>query len=387
MLSACLVLLTSCGNQRRLDTIVLSYAEDNSFCLDCPSFRVTFASGGRVTYECLRGCSVPGEQHHMVPAQRFVDLVEKFHDDQFFTVARTDPSRLVSDVPIIRLTYRDERRIHEVVDDDRQNARITELENGFKVLTEVDRYKKPSVSLYLSLLNAGWDVNTLGADQQNALTSAVLHRDLESTRFLALHGAKVTRQTFAYAAMTNNLEILRFIVESSDGKLTRDIKAALLIQAARSSNVDLLNYVLSLGTDPNQQDPDSGLTPLMTAVMGERFANVALLLTKGARPNARDKSGRCALWYAATATNTGFITLLRRYKAEVNASDNQGQTALMNATAYCYTWNIEALLQSGADPTAKDKRGETAKASGGADPKCKAAQEMILKASESRHSH
>jgi hypothetical protein len=169
-------------------------------------------------------------------------LVEKFNAERFFTIPRTDPSRMVSDVPAIRLAYRDERRIHEVVDDDRRSARITDLENRFKVLTEVDRYQKPSVSLYLSLLNAGWDINTLGADQQNALTSAVLHRDLQSARFLVQRGSRVTRQTLTYATLGNNLGILRLIVESSDGELPRDIKAAPLIQAARSGNVDLVKY-------------------------------------------------------------------------------------------------------------------------------------------------
>jgi ankyrin repeat protein len=384
---ACLALQTSCGNPRNLARIVLSYSEDNTFRLDCPSFRVNFGSGGHVYYECIRGCAAPGEQHHLVAAERFKDLVDEFHEEHFFTIARTDPSRWVVDVPVIRLTYRDERRIHEVVDVDRRNARITELENRFKASTEVDRYQKPSVSLYRSLLKAGWDINTLGADQQNALSAAVLHRDLESARFLVQHGSKVTRQTFNYAAISNNLEILRLIVESSAGELTGDMKTALLIQAARSSNVGLFQYVLSLGTDPNVQDPNSGLTPLMSAVGNDQLANAAILLAKGANPNARDKFNRCAIWYAAGAANTGFITMLLRYKAEVNASDNQGQTALMHATAYCYTWNIEALLKGGADPTAKDKRGKTAMPDDSADPKCKAAQKLVLEAIESRHAN
>lgn len=61
-----------------------------------------------------------------------------FHDAGFFRIPRTDPKRIFEDVTVVRLTYRDERRIHEVVDARRQIPRLTELEKRMKAATDVD---------------------------------------------------------------------------------------------------------------------------------------------------------------------------------------------------------------------------------------------------------
>jgi len=190
----------------KLDDIILSYSESNTFCVGCPRFRIDFRDGGHVNYECLGDCVVPGEQHHLVPAQRFGELVQAFHDAGFFGIPRTVPSQNLEDVTVIRLTYRDQRKIHEVVDGLRQIRQLTNLEKRMKAVTEVDRYLKPSLALYRRLVDSGWDVNTLGFDHQNALLSAVISRDLESTRFLLQRGCKVTDRTLEFAAMSENVD-------------------------------------------------------------------------------------------------------------------------------------------------------------------------------------
>src|SRR5262249_25540378 len=115
---AMLLLAASAGCRvpSKIDDVSLSYSETNDFCLGCPGFRVDFRDGGHVYYECLEYCAVPGKQHHLVPAQRFRELVQAFHRAGFFGIPRLDRSRLYTDVPVIRVTYRDDRRIHEVVD-------------------------------------------------------------------------------------------------------------------------------------------------------------------------------------------------------------------------------------------------------------------------------
>jgi len=170
---ALLTVFAGCRAKPKLDDIILSYSESNTFCLGCPQFRVDFSNGGHVHYECLGSCAVPGQQHHLVPQERFRELVHAFHDAGFFGIPRTDRSRIVEDATVIRLTYRDERRIHEVVDVERQIPKVTELEKLMKAATEVDRYLKPSLLLYRRLVDSGWDVNTLGPDLQNALFFAI----------------------------------------------------------------------------------------------------------------------------------------------------------------------------------------------------------------------
>jgi hypothetical protein len=53
---ALLLALVGCRAQPKLDNIILSYSESNTFCLGCPRFRVDFQNQGHVNYECLGGC-------------------------------------------------------------------------------------------------------------------------------------------------------------------------------------------------------------------------------------------------------------------------------------------------------------------------------------------
>ncbi len=352
-------------------------------CINCPSFKVDFRSGGQVDYECVSGCAVPGEQHYSVPSQQFTDLLQAFRQEKFFDIPRTD-SRIVFDATMFRLTYRDNRSIHEVVDDFRQNAALTRLETRFRSAVDAGRLEKPSVDLYRRLVNSGWNVNTVGKDQQNALTSSVSHNDMESTRFLVENGSAITTAAISYAAMSDNLVEFRLLLPQSAVKSDSQLAKYAAIDAARSNNIALLRYVLNTGVSPNQREPINGLTPLLNATESERIGNIVLLLDHGADPNVADQSGRPPLWYAANATNTGFIQVLLQYGANVNAIDNNGETALMNATRGCYYWDMEALLKAGADPTFKNKRGKTARNWNFLpEPKCVEAQKLIIAAQNS----
>src|SRR6266566_1142475 len=55
--------------------------------------------------------------------------------------------------------------------------------------TDVQRYLKPSVALHRQLVDSGWDVNSVGPDQQNVLE----------------HGARVTDKTPEFAAGGGNI--------------------------------------------------------------------------------------------------------------------------------------------------------------------------------------
>jgi ankyrin repeat protein len=111
-------------------------------------------------------------------------------------------------------------------------------------------------------------------------------------------------------------------------------------------------------------------------------ASRELLLARGADVNAKDNSGRSALWAVTVMeTNTGFITLLGEHGANVNAQGSSGQTALMKASDMCRDWEIKALLDVGAGPSVADKSGRTALqpelASSPDDPKCKTSRDVL----------
>jgi ankyrin repeat protein len=382
-----LCVVAGCGSQPKRTGVALSYSEKNTFCIRCPSFEVELSEGGHVHYRCLSDCVVPGEQHHVVAEQQFRNLVEAFRAAKFFSIPRTDPIRAAFDVPVLRLTYRDDQRIHEVVDDDRGIRRLADLENRMRVATDVQRYLKPSVTLYSSLLESGWDVNTVGPDQQNALFAVVALGDAESARFLLQHGSRVTNRTLEMAALGDDVNVFRDLL-AAYGKLKSNVAARLLVMAAQNSSSDMLKFLIDSGLDVNLRDPDEGVTPLFRAVTSDSLDNLKLLLARGADVNARDRNGRTPLWHAATGLNTGPITLLCQHGAEVNAQDYEGRTALMHASDMCYTWDIRALLDAGADLRIADKTGKTVvqpKLGVVGDPKCEEARKILQAALLSTH--
>ncbi len=366
--------------------VVLSYYESPGNCEDCPVFQVDFHSGGQVDFHGLRGCAVPGVQHYRIPEAKFLELVRRFQDAHFFEIPRLGTAW--KDVSTIKLTYKDERRIHETVDANRGLPGLTRLEKQVREAAEVDRFLEPSVALYQELLGSGWDVNTLGEDHENALISAVASRDLESVHFLLEHGASVSKKALFDSAFTDNVGIVKLLLAARKPDLKSPEGRRLVVTAARSA--DITRFLLEKGADVNSHDPETGETPLMAAVGS--LNSFKLLLARGADVNAADNSGRSALWAATVMqTNTGFIALLGEHGANINAQDSSGQTALMNASDMCRDWEIKALLAVGADPSVVDKRGRSALqpelAASSDDPNCKASRELLESAIRERMAH
>src|SRR2546422_610343 len=125
LLSALLLSFVACSTRRNLQYVTLSYYEHNAGCDGCPEVRVDLQSGGHVVYTGLSGCGVPGERNYRIPEGSFRELVRAFDDANFFRIPRLDTRRVWLDALVIRLAFKDERRIHEVVDVNRQIPRLT----------------------------------------------------------------------------------------------------------------------------------------------------------------------------------------------------------------------------------------------------------------------
>ncbi len=297
---------------------------------------------------------------------------------------------VVIDASTVRLTYKDERRIHETVDVCRNLPRLTQLEKQFRDAAEVNRFLKPTITLYQQLLGSGWDVNALGEDHENALTSGVVYGDLDSVRFLLQHGASVSKKALLDSAYSNNVGIVKLLLTARNTDMKSVEAKQLFVTGARSD--DITRLLLEKGGDVNSRDPETGETPLLTAVSNGSLDNVGYLLSKGADPNATDNSGRGVFRLAILMqTNSGMITLLAEHGANVNAQDPSGDTPLMYASDLCRHWHIKPLLAAGADPSIADKKGRTALQpqliTSPDDPNCKASHELLQSAIHDRMAH
>ena len=156
-----------------------------------------------------------------------------------------------------------------------------------------------------------------------------------------------------------------------------------LNEAARKGHREVVALLLAKGADPSRRDPaaparsrmpraaamprslellivaggpaaaEIGALLIEAAIKGQ--TQIAdLLIAKGANVNARDKSGATPLHQAALKGNLGFAALLLQHGADVNARDGDGATPLHNAALSGHREVAELLLDKGADREARD---------------------------------
>lgn len=136
--------------------------------------------------------------------------------------------------------------------------------------------------------------------------------------------------------------------------------------AVWSDDVDLVRELLSAGVradDDYGSDTAAGVTPLMESVDelepfydADRAVITQLLLSAGADPARRDKTGRTALHYAVGAGRSA-VEILLAAGADVNAAADGGITPLHEAMSRGNPSAVEALCLGGADRGARDELG------------------------------
>jgi hypothetical protein len=116
---------------------------------------------------------------------------------------------------------------------------------------------------------------------------------------------------------------------------------------------------LANGADVNQQDPESGLTPISRAVISDQTETINQLIQNGAEASALNRDGSTPLAVAALLGRTKAAGLLIQEGADINARAADGSTPLHTASFFGRAETVELLVQEGADITAKNNYGQT----------------------------
>ena len=119
----------------------------------------------------------------------------------------------------------------------------------------------------------------------------------------------------------------------------------------------LLSYSLYLPPACNFFHTGSVNTPLLLAVVGNKYECVRVLLAYGADVNELNHIGSSVLYHAPGAK---MVHLLLDAGADINLTNRLGSTALHRAAQWGRKTAMSALLKRGADPSRKDTSGETA---------------------------
>ena len=87
-----------------------------------------------------------------------------------------------------------------------------------------------------------------------------------------------------------------------------------MFHAIQTGDIDLVDYYLKMGIDPNYQHPEFMAAPLVESIRFGHDEIAKLLLSKGADPHVKDfMGGESAMSVAKAKKNTLIIDILKAY--------------------------------------------------------------------------
>ncbi|KAI8631585.1 ankyrin repeat-containing domain protein [Xylariaceae sp. FL1651] len=187
------------------------------------------------------------------------------------------------------------------------------------------------------LLQYGFDINMQNKAGQTPIVFALQLKKFESAQILlnekaSLHigPASERRSLLHYAAVMNNLDILRFLHVQRDAipvdTLDRENMTPLM-RAAGFGHLEAATMLIQHGAGIEKRGLENR-TALFIAVEYRRKEVVELLLSKGADVNVRAVNGMTPLHVAVIVENVEIARLLLDAGADTAAKDRQKKTAL-----------------------------------------------------------
>lgn len=135
----------------------------------------------------------------------------------------------------------------------------------------------------------------------------------------------------------------------------------LLCTMLRSARPEVAQAILSEPDIDVHHRSSGGQTPLHIAAEVFLHGLAALLMAKGADPDAQDDRGRTSLMNSARVGADKVMDQLLKRHADPNlATTRMRWTALMWAARYQRISALQKLLSAGADRTMRDLKGRTA---------------------------
>ncbi|XP_032406614.1 transient receptor potential cation channel subfamily A member 1b [Xiphophorus hellerii] len=223
--------------------------------------------------------------------------------------------------------------------------------------------------------NAVSHINYLDKSRSSPLHLAVRGGNFDAIRLCIATGAKIDQQqndrcTPLHLACTQGaIEVVKLMLSTVDQvedviNLTDGACQTPLHRATIFDHAELAEHLISLGSDLNNTDC-KGNTPLLLATSCGAWKTVALLLSKGANVNLKDKRG-CNFLHLAILQPKGLKNLPEEVlqhnsvKALLNCEDNEGCTPLHYACRLGIHDSVKNMLglsgQVGLACKSKDKK-------------------------------
>ncbi|XP_049533516.1 protein TANC2 isoform X2 [Anopheles darlingi] len=181
------------------------------------------------------------------------------------------------------------------------------------------------------------------------------------------------RCALVHAAVAGRLKVVKYLVacdwlprtEGGNGATDVSLEQAAqqaLIAAAGQGNTEIMEDFLDMGeVQVNRLDVITGETALTTACANGHTETIAILLSRGASTEVRNRKEMAPLLIAVKEGHWAIVERLLQHQAsDVELREANGKTALMVAAEEGHVGIIELLLNRGASLIAQDKDGLTA---------------------------
>jgi ankyrin repeat protein len=223
------------------------------------------------------------------------------------------------------------------------------------------------------LLDAGLDPNAKTAGGTTVLMMSA--RDPAKVKLLLDRGADLNARAatgftavMVAARYRGNAGVVRALLAAgADPKPGEKVKydASALFYAVAAGDAETAGLLLDCGADVNRWMLVLGLlptSPLIEAVLTDNAALAALLLRRGADPNAPAPDEKVSpLAFAALGNHAALIPVLIAAGAKADPVDSHGMTPLLYAASMDFgdTAVVDALLAAGADRAARTRDGQS----------------------------
>ncbi len=238
-----------------------------------------------------------------------------------------------------------------------------------------DAVRRGNLSIVLTLLGQGMDVNVRGEYGYTPLIVATKYDQTKIAQELCARGADVNAQAgidywskewgytpLLWAAKNSNLDMAGLLIAKGANVGRRGATGDLpLIVAAHNGSLALAEMLLSKGALVDARDEESGETALIAAVEGGYLDLADYLIEAGADIQIRSQGGRSLFLVAAYRGHYAAVRYFHEKGFSVSESDRIGQTAMH----FAVTDSVEAryilnfLIENDANVSAKDSGGVT----------------------------
>ncbi len=218
----------------------------------------------------------------------------------------------------------------------------------------------------------GLDLNSTDNNGNGIYNYVARTGNLELLQKLSTKGVKGNDQAFLFASqgtrnVSNGLEVFTFLEAQGLNPNTSSNEGVTPLHyiAARSQNIDVLNYLIRKGNNVNAKDKD-GSTPFLNAVSRNSIKVIETLIPQVKDINDYNKKGQTALMLATQSNTLEVIKLLISKEAKVDVVDANGNNlnyylieAFSPRQPKDFAIKLEFLKSKGLDISKKQKDGNT----------------------------